>query len=66
MNDRDVLQALLDGKIIAQKTHICPFKYRLNGGWMEVKYGKYEWSKTDHIPELDSDYVKIEEMEDEE
>ena len=64
MNDREILQALLDGKVIAQKTHICPFKYRLNGGRMEIKYGKYEWSKMDHIPELDSDYVKV--MEEEE
>ena len=63
MNDREILQALLDGKIIAEKTPLCPLKYRLNGGWMEVKYGKYEWSKMDHIPKLDSDHVKIEEEE---
>ena len=63
MNDREILQALLDGKVIAEKTHLCPLKYRLNGDRMEVKYGKYEWSKMDHIPEIDSDYVRIEEME---
>ena len=63
MKDREILQALLDGKVIAEKTHLCPLKYRLNGGWMEVKYGEYEWSRTDHIPRLDSDYVKIEEDE---
>lgn len=63
MNDREILQALLDGKVIAEKTHLCPLKYRLNGDRMEVKYGKYDWSKMDHIPEIDSDYVRIEEVE---
>lgn len=63
MNDREILQALMDGKVIAEKTHLCPLKYRLNGDRMEVKYGKYEWSKMDHIPEIDSDYVRIEEVE---
>lgn len=63
MNDREVLQALLDGKVIAEKTHLCPLKYRLNGDRMEVKYSKYEWSKMDHIPEIDSGYVMTEEVE---
>ena len=63
MNDREVLQALLDGKVITEKTHLCPLKYRLNGDMMEVKYEKYEWQRMDHIPELDSKYVKIEEVE---
>ena len=63
MNDREVLQALLDGKVIAEKTYLCPLKYRLNGDMMEVKYEKYEWKRMDHIPELDSKYVKIEEVE---
>ena len=63
MNDREVLQALLDGKVIAEKTHLCPFKYRLNGKWMEAKYGKYEWDRMDHIPALDSDHVRIVEGE---
>ena len=61
MTDRDVLQALLDGKVIAEKTPLCPLKFRLNGDRMEVKYEKYEWCKMDHIPELDSDHVEIEE-----
>lgn len=63
MNDREVLQALLDGKVIAEKTRLCPLKYRLNGDMMEVKYEKHEWQRMDHIPEMDSDYVRIEEVE---
>ena len=63
MNAREVMQALLDGKVIAEKTQLCPLKYRLNGDMMEVKYEKYEWQRMDHIPEMDSDYVRIEEVE---
>ena len=63
MTDRDVLQALLDGKVIKQVPCICGFLYRLNGKWMEIKYGKHEWDRMDHIPELDSDHVRIVEVE---
>lgn len=63
MNDREVLQALLDGKVITEGWNINPLIYRLNGKWMEDRDRTHGWSRTGNIPKLDPDRVKIVEEE---
>lgn len=64
MNDREILQALLDGKIILVKEGTWhTFQYKLVGDKIWTKYEEDGWAPFDCIPELDSDYVEIVEEE---
>lgn len=63
MNDREVLEALLDGKIIVDELSLHKFHYRLIGDGVWVKSSKHKWARLDHIPKLDSDYVRVLEEE---
>lgn len=63
MNDREILQALLDGKVITDESYYGRILFKLNGDRMEIKVRECEWTKTDEIPRLISDFVKIVEEE---
>lgn len=63
MNDREVLQALLDGKVITDESYYGRILFKLNGDHMEIKVRECEWTKTDEIPRLISNFVKIVEEE---
>ena len=64
MNDREVLQALLDGKIVLVKEGTWhSFRYKLIEDKIWIRWDEDEWEPAECIPELDSKYVKIEEEE---
>ena len=63
MTDREILQALIDGKVIVDESSWNDLHYKLIGDRMHVEFGKHKWVPSDHIPKLDSDYVKIVEEE---
>ena len=66
MNDREVLQALLDGKVIVDESvPWLEFHYKLIKDRMYVSIGDHVWGSSDHIPKLDSDHVRILEEEEE-
>lgn len=64
MNDREVLQALLDGKVIVDKSPLHDFSIRLIGDRICVKPGKLGWALIDCLSSLDSCHLKV--LEDEE
>lgn len=63
MDDREVLEALLDGKIIVDESSWHIFYYKLIKDRIYVKISDHIWGSCDHIPRLDSDCVRIEEEE---
>ena len=63
MNDREVLQALLDGKVVTDGSYYGRILFKLNGDRMEIKVRECEWTKMDEIPRLISDFVRIVEEE---
>ena len=63
MNDREVLEGLLDGKtIIDESTWIANY-YRLIGDRMYIRVEENMWGSMNYIPRLDSESVRIEEEE---
>ena len=63
MNDREVLQALLDGKTIVDESSWHTFYYKLIKDKIYVMIGDHMWGSNNRIPELDSKYVRILEEE---
>lgn len=64
MDDREVLQALLDGKtIVDESTPWFEFHYKLIGDRIYIRIEDHMWGSSDCIPRLDSDCVRIEEEE---
>ena len=64
MNDREVLQAMLDGKVILVKQGTWhSFRYKLIGDKIYIRFDEDEWEPTECIPELELDHLKIEEEE---
>ena len=64
MNDREILQALLDGKVIVDESSQYGIQIRLIGDRICVKPGKLGWALIDCLSALDSCHLKI--LEDEE
>lgn len=65
MNDREVLEALLDGKTVVDESTWHDFQYKLIGDKVWVKIGECEWMAMDRILNVDLDCVRIEEEEEE-
>ena len=65
MDDREVLEALLDGKIIVDESSWHDFHYKLIGNKVWVKIGECEWMAMDRILNVDLDCVRIEGEEEE-
>ena len=63
MNDREVLQALLDGKVIVDESSWHVFYYKLIKDRMYVRIGDHMWGSNNRIPELESSHVRILEVE---
>lgn len=63
MNDREVLEALLEGKVIVDESTWHDFQYKLIGDRMYIRVEENMWGSSDCIPRLDSDCVRIEEEE---
>lgn len=63
MNDRKVLQALLDGKTIIDESSWIVNYYKLIGDRIYIRVGEHMWGSSDCIPRLDSESVRIEEEE---
>lgn len=64
MNDREVLEALLEGKVIVdESTPWHTFYYKLIWDRIYVKISDHMWGSSDCIPRLDSDCVRILEEE---
>lgn len=63
MNDREVLQALLDGKTVVDESSWIVNYYKLIGDRMYIRVEENMWGSCDYIPRLDSDCVRIEEEE---
>lgn len=62
VNDREVLQALLDGKAILVDGMYHSFRYKLIGDKLNIRFDDGRTS-FDCITKLDSEYVRIEEEE---
>ena len=63
MNDREVLQALIDGKVIVDESPWFNLYYRLVGDRIQVKCDEHEWALCYYIPKLYPCHVKIVEDE---
>lgn len=63
MDDREVLEALLDGKTIIDESTWIVNHYKLIGDRMYVRVEEHMWGSMNYIPRLDSDCVRIEEEE---
>lgn len=58
MNDREVLQALLDGKVILVDGMYHSFRYKLIGDKLNIRFDDGRTS-FDCITKLDSEHVEI-------
>ena len=62
MNDREVLEALLDGKIIVDES--TGKEYKMMGGRMMVRMWGNVWGLS-YIPKLNCECVRVKEEEEE-
>lgn len=62
MNDREILQALLDGKVILVDSMYHSFRYKLIGDKLNIRFDDGQTS-FDCITKLDSEHVEILEEE---
>ena len=63
MNDKEVLQALLDGKTVVDESSWIVNYYKLIGDRVYIKVEDHMWGSSDCIPRLDSDCVRVLEEE---
>ena len=61
MNDREVLEGLLSGKIVVDESTWIANHYKLIGDRMYIRVEEHMWGSSDYIPRLDSECVRIEE-----
>lgn len=59
MDDREVLESLLEGKVIVDESSWIVNYYKLIGDRMYVRIGDHMWGSMNYIPRLDSDCVRI-------
>lgn len=63
MNDREVMESLLEGKVIVDESTWIVNYYKLIGDRMYIRLSDHMWGSMNYMPRLDSDCVRIEEEE---
>ena len=66
MNDREVLEALLGGKVMVDESSWVVNYYRLIGDRMYIRVEENMWGSMNYIPRLDSGCVRIDGEDEEE